>query len=363
MADCTTAHASRATRLRLPMLIKLPPAEGIGFILRAIFLCLCTVFGFLTARILLWDVHRLDDLTIDHYGAVGSLFGAVVSSIFCGLVIRYGKLLAAFGLAITWLVTTGICLSGSVGRADDMAFERNAVARQVNRDRERAQRNRDEAQKRYDTALEAETDECSRGAGPRCLGRRATTHERRSDMEVAELLLQKAKPEQRENGKLKRLAQVLSMVSRLTEEEAERRLVILWPFLPPLSYELLTIIFGHLGFAPWKRRAVAPTVPSVSATVQAIERPHDTVQETVDAEWTPVSVEHARQLARNVEAEGVFNALRSVQPKAVSNDELAAMLSVSKAESSRRVSDLVRVGMVRRQPAGRYVAISLRPMH
>ena len=356
MASYSTAHALHATALCRSVLINVA--------LRLVFFAFGASLALLTARILLWDVHGLGDLTVEHYLTAGALGSAIAASVCVGPVLRWGKVWIALVLLCGAMAATGYCLIGSAGRADELAFERNAVVRQVNKDRERSQRNRDETQRRYDTALAAETDECSRGAGPRCLGRRATTQERRSDLEVAELLLQQAKPEQRENGKLKRAAQIIALVTRKSERGSERALSVVWPFLPPFICELLTIAFLHLAFAPWKTtRSVTPTVPS---DVPAIEKPHEspvTIQETVDADWTPVSVEHAREMARKVEAEGVFNALRSVQPKAVSNDELAAMLSVSKAESSRRVSDLVRVGMVRRQPVGRYVAISLRPLH
>ena len=73
-----------------------------------------------------------------------------------------------------------------------------------------------------------------------------------------------------------------------------------------------------------------------------------------------MSVTEARGRARRAKAEALFDALREAAP--LSNDELAAKLRISKGESSRRVTALAQAGLIRRQPAGRYVAISLRPL-
>lgn len=363
MAMTTIARPMGATLSRLRLLIKRPDWGQIGLILRLVFLGLGAFFGFLTARILLWEVHSVEEFTVDHYLTVGAFVGAITSSVFFGPVLRRGKWLSGAGLAIAWVFTTVICLSGSVGRSDELANERNAIARQINRDRDRAQRNRDEAKQRYDTALAAETADCSGGAGPKCIGKRAVTQDRRTDYEVSETLLQHVKPEQRENGRLKRLAQVISICSRLDEAEAERRLVIIWPFLPPLSCELLTMVFMHLGLTFGHSRrpkaqfsAPLPVAGTVADTVQAT--PIEAAQ--VLKEWKPMSVMRARELAKQAQAEAVFEALRQRSP--VCNDELAKHLNINKGECSRRVSALHDVGLINRQRSGRYVAITLRPL-
>jgi len=365
MAMSTTLRPKGAIRKRLLLLTSSRGQPS--FSVRLVYLTLGAFFALLTTRVLLWEVHSVADLTVEHYLTIGAIIGAIASGVYFSHMLRQFKFISALVFGVVCLAATAYCLIGSAGRSDEMAFERNAAARQVNKERERALRDRDAAKRRYDTALDAETVECGGGQGPKCISKRATTQDRRFDLEAAELLLQRTKPEQRENGKLKRAAQVIALFSSATEEGAERGLAILWPFLPPFICELLTISFLHLGFGhrPAPRTVARTVTPTVPVTPEVPPRPSEplvTVQATIPAEWTPVSVERARELAGRAEAEGVFDALRSVQPKAVSNDELAAMLSVSKAESSRRVSDLVRVGLVSRQPAGRYVAISLRPL-
>jgi uncharacterized membrane protein len=54
--------------------------------------------------------------------------------------------------------------------------------------------------------------------------------------------------------------------------------------------------------------------------------------------------------------------LAAIRIRPLSNDELARHLKVSKGETSRRVALLAAAGIVEKQAAGKYVAISLRPL-
>ena len=117
-------------------------------------------------------------------------------------------------------------------------FEQNAAARKVNEDRERFMRDRDEAKKRWDVAMLAETAECSGGAGKSASPSVETTAARRSDFEVADLLVRQAKSAARENGKLKRAAEIVSFFGRVEQVTAEKGLALIWPFIPPLVCEV-----------------------------------------------------------------------------------------------------------------------------
>jgi hypothetical protein len=239
-----------------------------SLLVRLIYLILGAFFAGLTARVLLWEVHSLSDFTTDHLFTIGAVVGAIAAGIFFWHMLLACRFVVALGLGLGFAAATTYCLIGSAGRSDELAFEHNAAARQVNKDRDRAQRNRDEARRRYDAALDAEASECSGGTGPKCLSKRATTQERRSDFEVAEALLQQAKPEQRENGKLKRAAQVIALFTSASEDAAERGLAIIWPFLPPFICELLTITFLHLGFG---HRTAPKVLPGAKPAAQSGE--------------------------------------------------------------------------------------------
>jgi len=216
-----------------------------------------TFFAGLTGRVLLWEVHSIADLTADHLLTIGAVVGAIAAGNVFWVMLRSCKFGAALGLGIAFAAATTYCLIGSAGRGDEAAFEKNAAARQINEDRERFQRDRTEAKSRYQAAMDAETAECNSGQGSKCIVKRAITAERRSDFEVADLLVRQAKSEQRENGKLKRAAELVAFFGGIDLATAERALSLLWPFIPPLVCELLTIVFLHLAFAvpiPRRRR-------------------------------------------------------------------------------------------------------------
>ena len=57
--------------------------------------------------------------------------------------------------------------------------------------------------------------------------------------------------------KLKRAAELISFFGRVQQATPEKVLALIWPFIPPLVCELLTIVFLHLAFAvsvPLRRR-------------------------------------------------------------------------------------------------------------
>jgi hypothetical protein len=198
MATTTTVRSWSAMRARLSAW-RTPPTRGHpSLAVRLIYLVLGTFFAGLTARVLLWEVHGVANLTADHLLTIGAVVGAIAAGIFFWHMLWSCKFGAALGLGIAFAAATTYCLIGSAGRGDEAAFEKNAAARQINEDRERYQRDLKEAKARYQAAMDAETQECSGGAGQKCISKRATTKERRSDYEVAELLVRQQKAEARE---------------------------------------------------------------------------------------------------------------------------------------------------------------------
>ena len=236
---------------------------------RVVWLGLGGFFSLLTLRVLLWEVHSLEGITAEHLLTVGAIVGAIASGVYVWQMLRAGKLLTATGLAIAFVAATGYCLIGSAGRGDETTFEKNAEVRQHQADRARAQRSLDEAKTRYDTALEAETAECGSGSGSRCKARRETTERMRIEREAAEINVRQLPPEGRENGKLKRAAELVAFFWDRDLASVERGLALVWPFIPPLVCELLTIVFLHLGFGSHSRVPVpVPVSPSVPVELE-----------------------------------------------------------------------------------------------
>ena len=216
---------------------------------RAVWLGLGAFFAGLTARVLLWDVGSLQGLAPEHVLTVGALVGAIASGVYFGQMLRGLKIGAAAGLGTAFVAATVYCLIGSAGRGDEQAALKNEAVEAAQAVRDRAVRTRDEAKARYHQALDDELFECKTGKGAKCKSLRELTPQRREDMELAERTLSSLKPAGQVNGKLKRAAELVAFFVTGDQAMAEKGLALLWPFIPPLVCELLTIVFLHLGFA------------------------------------------------------------------------------------------------------------------
>lgn len=245
---------------------------------RVVWLGLGLFFSGLTLRVLLWEVHDLAGLKAEHLLTIGALVGAIASGVYVFPMLKTGKVMAAVGLAIAFAGATTYCLVGSAGRGDEAAFEKNSEVRKVEADRQRAQRLLDEAKTRYETALDAETVECGSGSGRLCKGRRETTERMRIAREAAELNLRALPPAGRENGKLRRAAELIAFFSGRDLATVERGLALLWPFLPPSVCEVLSIVFLHLAFGSHRSQvkpAGSTTVPAPVSVELELEPDND----------------------------------------------------------------------------------------
>jgi hypothetical protein len=270
-----------------------------GTLTRTVWLVLGLFFACLTARVLFWEVHSWADFTPDQLLTVGALVGAIASGLFVWRMLHAGRLLTALGLAVAFFGATTYCLISAAGRNDESAYARNAEARKVNDVRKRLAaehaeakanlksalegKDRDvgEARVRYETALRDEEVQCAKGTGWRCQSKRNTTKLRRADVDAAEKKLRtriddrradvaaaEAKlagqpAEQRENGKLAKVAEIIAYFSGHDEASVARGVALLWPFLPPTICEILTIAFLHLAFGHGSGRRVPLRKPPV----------------------------------------------------------------------------------------------------
>ena len=301
-------------------------------------------FAFITARTLLADVRAFAELRSDHLMTIGAMVGAVAAGIYFGPMLKAGKLLTAVGLAIAFTAATVFCLIGSAGRGDELAYKQNADARKVNEDRERYLRDRTEANGRWQAAVDAETAECAGGDGPKCKAKRKTTEQRRSEFEVADILVRQAQPEARENGKLKRAAEIVALVRGGNVAAAEHALALLWPFLPPSICEILSIIFLHQALVPRRRRKVAE---QLAATVES-------------AATLPATVAQPLPVVRMSRAQ-VLELVRAHLADATlpSQCELARQTGVNKGTISKWLRDWECAGLISRTRDGRSNVIAL----
>ena len=300
-----------------------------------------------TLCVLLADLASLWALSTGHLMTVAALVGAITSGLFFGPTLRKGHLLTACGLALAFSGATTYCVVSSAGRADDAAYEANAKARDVNAERARYQRDLAEAKGRYNSALTAETAECSGGDGGKCKAKRTLTAQARSAVEVATIMVANAKPEAREDGKLVRASQVFAMATGYSEETSLRGFKLTWPFLPPLVCELLAIIFVHKAFAH-RRRQPSATQDRAATLPSPPGQPLATI-----AQPLPVVRMSRRQVLEFVRAHLETHATLPAQA------DVARGTGVNKGTVSKWLRDWERAGLLTRTRDGRSNVIAL----
>ena len=357
-------------------------------------------FTLVTAWVLLEDVYHGAPLNSKHIMTAAVLGGTIYYGHKVWPQLRMWRIPSAVFCIALFVAGTVTCVLMSAGRNAETVVNKVLVAQSSNTDRAELQRvaaeareayqrvmdgedrSLKEARMRYDSALKAEDDECKTGQGSRCLSRRNVTAERRkdvesaegvrqamidrrrADLEAAEAKLRQAPPTKVANADIKASATLLSKLPyvSLGEAELEALLQLFYPFSQSLFCEIAAICGFSIGFghAPRSDRRVAngqrwlPS-PSVTDAVTVTVTEPSTVPMTVNTGVsepvaTPASVSEPLSFQQPTPAylkakkkkptdvQLVLDALERAG-KPVSNDELAALLACSKAESSKRVSN------------------------
>lgn len=291
-------------------------------------------FSAVTSYVLLEDVFRHGaPFTTKHLMTLAVLAGTVYFGHALWRELRAWRLGTAFGCVALFLAGTATCVLMSAGRNAEVVTSKVLTANSVNTARVSAQKDRDESRVRYQAALKAEEQECSDGNGSKCQAKRITRMVRRDEYDAAETKLREQKPEQIANSDIRAAAELVARLPFVTSDVStvEALLLLLFPFLQSLFCEIGAIVGYSIGVG--HKRAAVESVSTVSETVAATK---------------PVTKE---------ETDEVIAALKSVGGSVSSNDELAALMSVSKGESSKRVAAMS--GAVHKVRVGRHVAISL----
>jgi hypothetical protein len=286
------------------------------------------IFALGTAYVLFADVRSLADITTDHVMTGLVLVGTIAAGHMFWPAARGGRLLAALGLAILFVSGTFICVTGSAGRSAEVSQRKEAEAKKVNGGREAAETDLKKAKTERDTLTTNAAQQCSSGPGPRCKGARALLEMADSHIAILEVRLDDMHPEQQVNGGLAHAAKVFALVVPAQPQQIEMALVLLWPFAKAMMLEVATIVFLGLGLG---HKTVSSSSVAKPVTVATVSEPE-------------------------TEVDPVIAALRRVK-RPVTNDELAAILGVTKGTASRKVAALN--GVIRKDRVGREVAISL----
>ncbi len=335
-----------------PTIVRSRSAIGLGLFFAAI-----------AAWVLLWDIRAFTDVTTDHVQAIAALAGTIAAGHFAISATRQHLYVWGLMLGIAFCAGTFVCILGSAGRGADVFQRKAADANRSNDARKDALAELAKARSKRDALADQFARECSTGRKERCNGLKFALDSADSHAAILQVRADDAAPEQAANLKIKHAARMLAFFWGYDQGRAEQGLELLWPVALPLINELLSIAFFGIGFGHRRSFLTVPEFPPrLPAPASVSKIVPSTVEETIiEPEWTPMSVNQARELARGRRAEAVFDALRSAG-RPICNDELARALRTSKAEASRRATMLVELGLIQRHPRGRYVAISLRPL-
>jgi len=298
------------------------------------------IFASGTAASIFWDVRSLGDITPDHMMTALVLIGTIASGHMFWRQARSFNGLACVGLAVLFCCGTFYCVTTSASRNVEVGIPKTLAVLNLNQQRRDLERDIAEAKEDARKAKAAALKDCATGDGARC--RSLTKLADAADSHYWMLLarLANTQPEQPANPGLHHAAEVFAALPLAgSAASIERGLVLFSPFVKALFLEIATVVFMGIGLSGReqrpKREAEAPLEQ---------KEPFQFHRRTLE----PLSTDAAT----------VVRALQTVR-RPVSNDELAALMSVTKGEASRRATIALENGLIVRQRLGREVAISL----
>ncbi len=301
-------------------------------------IALGAIFATGTATSIFWDIRALVDIAPDHMMTALVLIGTIASGHMFWRQARGYHILPCLGLAALFGGGTFYCVTTSAARTVEVSIPKTLDILAANEGRRQLEIDIREAKEDARKAKATAAKNCANGEGPGCRALTKLADAADSHYWMLGARLAGTKPEQPSNPGLHHAAQVFAALPFAgSAERIEHGLVLFSPFVKALFLEIATVVFFGIGLG---HRTVAARAGSVSCA--------------------PVTIFARRSLSTVVDndAATVVNALKTVR-EPVSNDELAALMSVTKGEASRRATIALENGLIVRQRWGRTVAISL----
>jgi hypothetical protein len=290
------------------------------------------IFALGTTAVILDDVRQGAEFTTDHVMTVLVILGTIAAGHMFWPAIKTLRLMSAVGLALVFVGGTYFCVSGSAGRSAKVLMHREAEATKVLDARKDVENELKKAREARAALSATYAKECAGGLGPRCKGLKEALATADDQVRLYEVRFDGLKPSEQANGELRYTAELVALIVKAPVQEIEKAIGLITPLAKALILELATIVFFGLGFGHTKVSKIS--TPPPSGELKSLPAPKQEV----------------------VIVDPVVEALRKAK-RPVTNDELADLLSVSKAQASKLVS--ARDGMLRRERVGRTVAISL----
>lgn len=255
-----------------------------------------------------------------------------------GPAIRSRQYVAAGLLIIAALVGSAYTLSGTISRQSEARDARVARASVEAGERRDIDAKRAEAEAMMAKARDDLARECRSGAGKRCSGIRTTIAVYEAAVTGYDAKLATLKVESPASGE-GRIAAAIAIIFGGTGSDYAAGVALFLPALLGITLELGALATAMFGFHG-------------TLTVSTVSAPKETVSSIAALDLTEVpkvsdhELDELRRLLR-----------RANTP--LTNQEVADMMRVTKAEASKRVSKAVAAGFVSRAKIGREVAIRL----
>ena len=271
-----------------------------------------------------------------HVLTILTVFGTIAAGHLATSAWRIGHVLAAIGFVVLFLAGTALVVYQSVGRQAEttdthkLSVEaRNQLIADKKADLADAKDRQRHAHKMADQEMTGER------CGARCKGWKTNASDIGNTIASLEREIAELGPQKPVEAKSAKMAEVAALFG-FDRAKSQAALMLIEPFLWTLFFEIGSIV--SLGFA---FRHSVPEVATVSA-------PSDTVSAS---DYTTVPSVSDREL------EELRRILRGRSQ--LTNDEVAALMRVTKSEASKRVAKAVAAGFVTKHRVGREVAISL----
>lgn len=251
------------------------------------------------------------------------------------------KLISACGLAVLTMMGSGLTIYETMGRR---AASRDMTVAVATQSVETLARVAGDHAKTKALVAEAQgwvASECKSGAGPKCQGVTFILNQRSASLASLDKMLSDSRPAPAADPKAERVA-AMAVLFGMSDRMAVKLAVSTFePFAFPLFLELAAIVLFGLGTGCQRQLA-----PADKPMAQALARVPTRAITEENRDITDAEIDELRRLLQ-------------MSNGPLTNKEVAERLRVSKGEASKRVSRLVEAGTVRREKAGREVAISL----
>jgi heme A synthase len=247
--------------------------------------------------------------------------------------LKEGKLISCALMAMLAVFGSGIIITETMGRR---AENRDAKVAQATKTVEQYAVIAADYQRA--AALVAQSEqwtaaECATGRGKKCEGQTFTLNQRKAHAEKLKAQLEKATAPAPVDSKADRVAAVAALFG-FKGEQAKAAFQTFDPFTLALFLELGAV--AGFGFSVRTRKVSVPAVSTVSEPKGL----------SFEGPYTDDEIEQIKKVLNGLD-------------KPVTNDQLAALLKISKSEASKRWRRCAEAGVLEAQRAGRYVHLRL----